>query len=109
MVTDTTFTDIFTIPNKRTFEAKEPGKMKESLDPANPPYWVRNVWPQSPPYDFALVYACVGSPLLGEYTYFFSRKPSIPAAQLDEMRRYATERNISLDSVRSVPMEGCEW
>lgn len=55
--TDTTFSDIFTcrkgsptgsvttLPNHGSFPADEPGKMKESLGPVSPPYWVLKVWP----------------------------------------------------------------
>ena len=91
MVTSTTFTDdftcnkkspesdVFTIHNKGSFEAETPGKMVESLGPASPPYWVIGLWdaggslvededPDGDSYSFALVYACVGSPLFGEYT-----------------------------------------
>ena len=114
----TTFTDDFTchkshpdaplfvVHNKGSFHPDERGKMVESLGPARPPYWVLHIWGN---YDFALVYACVGSPLLGEYTYFFSRNASIPAPQYAEMRRFAEERNISLSGVREVPMAGCKW
>ena len=51
----------------------------ESLGPTSPPYWVLGLWnAQGSPigghdkgsYAYALVYACVGSPLLGEYTCF---------------------------------------
>uniref|UniRef100_A0A7S2BPZ0 Lipocalin/cytosolic fatty-acid binding domain-containing protein n=1 Tax=Haptolina brevifila TaxID=156173 RepID=A0A7S2BPZ0_9EUKA len=114
----TTFTDDFTchkgrpdaplflVHNKGSFRADEPGKMVESLGPASPPYWVLHYWGD---YEYALVYACVGSPLLGEYTYFFSRNASIPAAQYAEMTSFALERNISLRSVKPVPMAGCTW
>ena len=60
-------------------------------------------------YEYSLVYACVGSPLLGEYTYFFSRNATIPSAQFALMTKYATDRNISLASVKKVPMDGCAW
>ena len=80
--------------------------MVESLGPASPPYWVLHYWGD---YEYALVYACVGSPLLGEYTYFFSRNSTIPPAQYAEMRRFATDRNISLGSVKQVPMANCSW
>ena len=134
MQSATTFTDDFTcrkkssdakefvIRNKGGCDAKEPGKMFESLGPANPPYWVLGLFDAKgqphtqdddgdadAPYEYALVYACVGSPLLGEYTYFFSRSSTIPDATYQEMRSFATERNISLSSVVKVPMESCEW
>ncbi len=134
MQTPTTFTDDFTcrkkssdakefvIHNKGGCDDKEPGKMYESLGPANPPYWVIGLFDANgevlalsnslltdSPYEYALVYACVGSPLLGEYTYFFSRSPTIPDATYQKMRHFATERNISLSSVVKVPMEGCSW
>ena len=80
--------------------------MVESLGPASPPYWVLHIWGD---YAFALVYACVGSPWLGEYTYFFSRTPTIPPDQYLAMTNFALERNISLASVRDVPMDGCKW
>lgn len=114
----TTFTDDFTcrksqpdaplfvVHNKGSFDAVERGKMVETLGPASPPYWVLQIWGD---YEFALVYACAGSPLLGEFTYFFSRNASIPAPQYAEMRRFALERNISLSGVREVPMAGCKW
>merc|ERR1711907_901587 len=132
MATASTFTDDFvchknspdsdpyTIHNKGSLDPKTPGKMVESLGPASPPYWVIGLWDrQGAPlqengsntdsYAYALVYACVGSPLLGEYTYFFSRNDTIPSALYSEMRTFATERNISLSSVKKVPMEGCKW
>ena len=49
----TTFTDdftcrkkapdapLYTIHNKGSFDAAEPGKMRESLGPTSPPYWVK--------------------------------------------------------------------
>ena len=130
--TDNTFTDvftchknaadgkIFTVPNDGRYDTTTPGKMVESLGPAHPPYWVLGLWNEhgvlmtsasskNEPYAFALVYACVGSPLLGEYTYFFSRNDTIPALVYKEMRTFALERNISLSSVRKVPMDGCKW
>ena len=97
---------LFVIHNKGSFDPKQPGKMVESLGPASPPYWVLQIWGD---YEYALVYACVGSPLLGEYTYFFSRQPSIPHDQYQAMTNFALERNISLASVRDVPMGGCKW
>jgi len=129
----TTFTDTFTchkkspdappyvIDNKGSVTPGTPGKMVESLGPASPPYWVLSLWdgngqpyskssPSSQePYAYALVYACVGSPLLGEYTYFFSRNSSIPDAQYDRMRAYATDNKIGLKDVKAVPMAGCTW
>merc|ERR1711998_326144 len=116
--TSSTFTDVFTchkhsptadpfvINNKGSWDADTPGKMVESLGPASPPYWVLKYWGD---YEYALVYACVGSPLLGEYTYFFSRTPDIPASQMALMTEFATARNISLKSVVQVPMKGCHW
>merc|ERR1711865_912647 len=96
---------LYTIHNKGTFDDKTPGKMVESLGPASPPYWVLKTWPDAAPYDYALVYACVGSPLLGEYTYFYSRTPTIPAAQMSAMRDYASTQGISLsDRSLSAPL-----
>ena len=60
-------------------------------------------------YEYALVYACVGSPVLGEFTYFFSRNATIPDDQYAAMTSFAQQRNISLSSVRPVPMDGCTW
>jgi len=133
MASATTFTDDFVchkdsptsdppfvIHNKGSIDAKTPGKMVESLGPASPPYWVIGLWDangspvqqeqdDSASYAYALVYACVGSPLLGEYTYFFSRNDTIPAGLYSEMRDFATTRGISVASVKQVPMAGCKW
>jgi lipocalin len=133
MQTDISFTDDFTchkkspqappfvVHNKGKVDATTPGKMTESLGPASPPYWVLGLWDDegndvasalsgnNTAYHYALVYACVGSPLLGEYTYFFSRNSSIPDAQYTAMRSFAKDRNISLSSVKKVPMGGCTW
>ncbi len=110
---------LFVIHNKGNLDKNEPGKMTESLGPVNPPYWVIGLWDNNgtriadddgqTPYAYALVYACVGSPLLGEYTYFFSRGPTIPDDTIQEMRDFATERNISIASAKPVPMDGCKW
>merc|ERR1711907_893547 len=116
--TNNTFTDIFTchknspsadpyvINNKGSWDPDTPGKMVESLGPASPPYWVLKYWGD---YEYALVYACVGSPLLGEYTYFFSRVPTIPDEVYANMTAYAKENDISVSSVTKVPMDGCTW
>ena len=131
MISKTKFTDVFTchkhsptsppfvIPNTGSVDPTTPGKMVESLGPATPPYWVLGLWDRngklltsSKPgqaYAFALVYACVGSPLLGEFTYFFSRNSTLPDPVYAEMRSFASKRNISLSSVKQVPMEGCKW
>ena len=129
MVTENTFTDIFscekdgkpfTIPNHGSFDSSTPGKMVESLGPVSPPYWVLAIWNKDgvllsdskdeSDYAYALVYACVGSPLLGEYTYFFSRlNDTIPDSVYSEMRSYATDHDIGLSSVKQVPMDGCSW
>ena len=130
METATAFTDDFTchknsptakpyvIHNKGSVTPGTPGKMVESLGPASPPYWVLGLWDSAgkpatnasaDSYAYALVYACVGSPLLGEYTYFFSRNSSIPYSQYQTMRAFATDRKISLSDVKTVPMAGCIW
>jgi lipocalin len=118
MRSNTTFTDDFTchknsptaapfvIHNKGSLDAQYSGKMVESLGPASPPYWVLKYWGD---YAYALVYACVGSPLLGEYTYFFSRNASIPEGIYAEMLDYAKNKSIGVGSVKKVPMEGCTW
>merc|ERR1711907_59355 len=92
--------------NKGSWDPDTPGKMVESLGPASPPYWVLKYWGD---YEYALVYACVGSPLLGEYTYFFSRVPTIPDEVYANMTAYAKENDISVSSVTKVPMDGCTW
>ena len=110
--------DPFIIHNKGSLDAKTPGKMVESLGPVSPPYWVLSLWdksgkeistPNNFDYSYALVYACVGSPLLVEYTYFFSRTDAIPDTIFYSMHDYATKRNISLSSVKKIPMDGCKW
>lgn len=110
--------DLFVIHNKGSFDANAPGKMVESLGPASPPYWVLAIWGEdgkllsgdaNVEYAYALVYACVGSPLLGEYTYFFSRNDTIPDSVYADMRSYAETHKIGLSSVKKVPMEGCSF
>jgi len=112
MTTETEFTDVFSceksgkpfdIHNKGSIDPDTPGKMVESLGPTSPPYWVLGLWnadgvlldqKDDSNYAFALVYACVGSPLLGEYTYFFSRNDTIPDSVYTDMRSYAKDHDI---------------
>lgn len=120
MLTNTTFSDVFScrkgsptakptvLANHGSLDPNEPGKMVESLGPLSPPYWVLNIWSDADGnYSYAFVYACV--PILGEYIYLFSRNPTIPQTQMEEMTKFAESRNISLSSVTEVPMDGCKW